>query len=95
MTYYIGLVLIVIIFGMILFASYGKKKNKNGVFQTITKTDMKKNKITVKTDIFVDNKLFDTFEETIQGVEDALDAKKEAKKKGDMRYKRAKELMKK
>lgn len=95
MTYYIGLGLILILFSMILFASYGKKKKKNGVYQTIIKKDVETSKIIVRTEIIIDDNVFDSFEETVQGIADALLVKKDAKKKGEIRYKRAKELTKK
>lgn len=95
MVYLIELLLLIIMIGIVLrFATKGKKP-KNGVFQTIIKDDVNKNRIVVKTEIIINNKVFDSFEEAVIGVGSALEIKKEAKKKGEIMYKRAKQLMKK
>jgi hypothetical protein len=93
MIYLMELLALIVIVGLILKVNRGKK-SKNGVFQTITK-DTNKNKIIVKTEIIINDKVFDSFKETVIGLDQALASKKLAKKKGITMYKRGKKLMKK
>ena len=92
MIYLMELLALIIIVGLILKYANRGNKSKNGVFQTITK-DTNKNKIIVKTEIIINDKVFDSFKETVISLDQALAAKKLAKKKGTAMYKRAKKLM--
>ena len=94
MVYLIELLVLIIMIAIVLkFATKGTKP-KNGVFQTIIKDDVNKNRIVVKTEIIIKNKVFDSFEEAVIGIKGALEVKRDAKKKGEIMYKRAKQLMK-
>lgn len=94
MTYYVGIVFIILIISLLILGLSNRKKKKNGVFHTIKK-DTKENTILVRTEIVIDNSVFDSFEETHKTLDEALIYKIEAKKRGEGMYKRAKKLLKK